>query len=238
MSTALVSLRFDWEEVTIIDELFLTPLYSQGEAAALIGVPQSTFNHWASGYTTASGNKKSAFITIDRPGRGYTVPFVGLAEAWIVRAFTRAGVPAIRIRPALEQLRTQIGIEHALASDRLKTDGADILWDLRQHDDAFDDNRLVVVRNGQATFGEIVREHLKHVDYRDGFIGQLRIPRADGADYTVDPEINFGQPTLTDFGIRIDDILDRIAAGETIEQVAFDFDLPTQTVSNLALTAA
>lgn len=221
-----------------MNELLLTPLYTQGEAAALLGMPQSTFNTWASGYTTSSGNRKPSFITVERPGRGYTVPFVGLAEAWIVRAFTRAGVPVSRIRPALEQLRTQIGVEHALASDRLKTDGAEILWDLRQQDQSFDDNRLVVVRNGAATFGEVVREHLKHVDYRDGFAGQLRIPRAFGADYTIDPQINFGQPTLTDYGIRVDDILDRIAAGETIEDVASDYDLPIETISNLALAAA
>lgn len=221
-----------------MDELLLIPLYTQSEAAGMLGMPQSTFNHWASGYTTTSGNRRPSFITVERRGRGYTVPFVGLAEAWIVRAFTKAGVPMSRIRPALEQVRTQIGIEHALASDRLKTDGLDILWDLRQKDQSFDDNRLVVARNGQTMFGEIVREHLKHVDYRDGFIGQLRIPRADGADYTVDPHINFGQPTLSEYGVRVDDILDRITAGESIDEVAFDFGLPAETVSNLALAAA
>jgi uncharacterized protein (DUF433 family) len=161
-----------------------------------------------------------------------------LAEAWIVRAFTKAGVPVARIRPALEQLRTQIGIEHALASDRLVTDGAEILWDLRMKDASFEDNRLVVVRNGQATFGEIVREHLKHVHYRDGFIGQLRIPRAFGADFTIDPHINFGQPTLSEYGVRVDDVLDRIQAGETIEGVAGDYDIPMATVENLVLAAA
>lgn len=221
-----------------MDELLQIPLYSQREAAAILGTPQSTFNRWASGYTTAAGNRKPPFVTVERPGRGYTVPFIGLAEAWIVRAFTRAGVPMSRIRPALEQLRSQIGIEHALASDRLKADGAEILWDLRNRDQAFDDNRLVVARSGQAAFGEIIRAHLKHVDYRDGFIGQLRIPRADGADYTVDPRINFGQPTLTEYGVRVEDILDRIAAGETIEDVASDFNMPEATVSNLALAAA
>jgi len=221
-----------------VDELLLIPLYTQSEAAAMLGMPQSTFNHWASGYETVAGNRKPGFITVARPGRGYTVPFVGLAEAWIVRAFTKAGVPVSRIRPALETLRTEIGLDHALASDRLKTDGAEILWDLRQEDSAFDDNRLVVARSGQTVFGEVVREHLKHIDYRNGFAGQLRIPRADGADFTIDPEINYGQPTLTDYGIRVDDIIDRVLAGETIEEVAYDFDLPTQTVSNLVLSAA
>jgi uncharacterized protein (DUF433 family) len=221
-----------------VDDMYLTPLYTQGEAVRILGLPQSTFNHWASGYTTTSGNRKEPFITVARAGRGYTVPFVGLAEAWIVRAFTKAGVPVSRIRPALEQLRSQIPLQHALASDRLVTDGAEILWDLRKRDASFDDNRLVVVRNGQASFGEIVREHLKQVDYREGFIAQLRIPRAFGAEYTVDPQINFGQPTLTEYGVRVDDVLDRIAAGETIEAVAADYDIPAKTVENLALAAA
>ncbi|TDQ02459.1 MULTISPECIES: DUF433 domain-containing protein [unclassified Leifsonia] len=221
-----------------MDERSLVPLYTQGEASRILGLPQSTFNHWASGYKTLSGNRMPPFITVERPGRGFTVPFIGLAEAWIVRAFTKAGVPVVRIRPALEQLRTQIGVEHALASDRLKTDGAEILWDLRQKNAAFDDNRLVVVRNGQAAFGEIVREHLKLVEYRDGFIGQVRIPRASGAGWTIDPHINFGQPTLSEYGVRVDDVLDRLAAGETIQDVAHDYDIPAATVENLVLAAA
>lgn len=222
----------------MVDQLLLIPLYTQSEAAGMLGLPQSTFNHWASGYETTGGNRKPGFITVERPGRGYTVPFIGLAEAWIVRAFAKAGVPVPKIRPALEQLRTQIGLEHALASDRLATDGAEILWDLRQKDVAFDDNRLVVVRNGQATFGEIVREHLKQVEYREGFIAQVRIPRASGAEYTIDPVINFGQPTLSEYGVRVEDVLARIAAGETIADVADDYDIPAATVENLALAAA
>jgi uncharacterized protein (DUF433 family) len=221
-----------------MDDVLLVPLYSQSEASRIIGLPQATFSRWATGYTTTSGNRKPAFITVSKPGRGYTVPFVGLAEAWLVRAFSRAGVPVSRIRPALEQLRAQIGLEHALASDRIKTDGADILWDLRQTDSAFDDNRLVVARNGQAVFGEVVREHLKQVDYRDGWVSQLRVPRADGAALTIDPHINFGQPTLTEYGVRVDDILDRVAAGDPIDEVALDFHVPPETVSNLVLAAA
>lgn len=221
-----------------MDELNLIPLYTQGEAARMLGLPSSTFNHWASGYATASGNRKPGFITVERPGRGYTVPFIGLAEAWIVRAFTNAGVPMSRIRPALEQLRTQIGLEYALASKRLATDGAEILWDLRQKDAAFDDNRLVVARNGKTMFGEVVREHLKQVDYRDGFIGRVRIPRAFGAEYTIDPGVNFGQPTLSKYGVRVDDVRDRIAAGEEIKRVAADYEIPIATVENLVLAVA
>jgi len=220
-----------------VDDARITPIYTQHEASDLIGTSTSTFNRWARGYLTAGGNFQQPFVTAERGGRGYTVPFTGLAEAWIVRAFTRAGLPLRRIRPALERLRTEIGLEHALASDRLKTDGAEILWELRTEHEPVDD-RLVVVRNGQAAFGEIVREHLRQVDYRDGFVGQLRIPRAHGADITVDPRVNYGRPTLSEFGVRVDDVLGRLRGGEQVEDVAADYDIPPATVSSLALAVA
>ena len=41
----------------------------------------------------------------------------------------RSGVPLQRDRPALEQLDAQFGLAHALASRRLYTDGAEVLFD-------------------------------------------------------------------------------------------------------------
>jgi nucleotide-binding universal stress UspA family protein len=38
-------------------------------------------------------------------------------------------VPLQRIRPAVEVLEKEIGVEHALASKRLYTDGAEVLFD-------------------------------------------------------------------------------------------------------------
>src|SRR5450756_2541332 len=61
--------------------------------------------------------------------RGASVPFVGLAEAYIVAAFTRAGVPVRRIRPAVLWLQEHIGLPQALASRQLQADGAEVLWD-------------------------------------------------------------------------------------------------------------
>ena len=218
-----------------MDDAMVTPAYTQHEAAALVGTPPETFRRWARGYTTGSGTRISPFVTAAE-GRGYTVPFVGLAEAWIVRAFSTAGVPTVRIRSAVEQLRKQIGLEHALVSEQLATDGADILWDMQKTDGL--DTRLIVVRNNQAVFGEVVREHLKRIDYRDGFAGTLHFPRSDGADLTVDPTVNYGQPTLTRYGVRASDIRERVAAGDTIDEVAHDFDVPRATVSNLVLAVA
>lgn len=214
-----------------IDDLLLVPMYTQTEAAHLIGATESSLQRWARGYRPIGGNFQDPLITVDRGGRGYTVPFVGLAEAYLLRAFRKAGLPMARIRPAVEKLRDGMGLEHALASERLQTDGAEILWKLEEDEEK--DNRLVVIRNNQAVFGEVVKEHLKKINYRDGFAGRIVLPGHYGADVTVDPLVNFGQPTVSEYGIRVDDLLSRIRAGEELEEVAADYELPTEAVSNL-----
>ena len=62
----------------------------------------------------------------------------------------RVGVPLQRIHPAITHLQERFGIEHALASRRLYTDGAKVFYDYaeRAGDRAAADaaRELVVVR--------------------------------------------------------------------------------------------
>lgn len=57
------------------------------------------------------------------------MPFVGLAEGVVLAAIRRQGVLLRRIRPSIDALRAELGIEHALASRKLYTDGAELLYD-------------------------------------------------------------------------------------------------------------
>ena len=95
------------------------------------------------------------------------MPFIGFAEAYVLSAFRRAGVPMQRIRPAVEVLSSGIGVEHALASKRLYTDGAEVLYDYAasEHDEEL--RGLTVVRTGQRQFAEVVRDYLKRITYGD-----------------------------------------------------------------------
>jgi uncharacterized protein (DUF433 family) len=140
-----------------------------------------------------------------------------------------------RIRPAVEVLRAGIGLEHALLSEILKTDGADILLDAeRSHSSLEDaDRRLIVVRNGQAVFREVVDRYLRGLTYRGGFVQSLQIPRYEGVEVVVDPNINGGQPTLARRGIRVEDVVSRLDAGERPTEVADDYRLSIDELESL-----
>jgi len=149
-----------------------------------------------------------------------------------------------RIRPAIHWLDENIGLPAALASERLKTDGAEILYDfsrqssLAEPDAASAVEDLVVVRNQQRVFVPVVRHYLRTVSYQQGYVEQIRLPQYQMVEVIVDPRINSGTPTVARRGIRVADIVSRLAAGESAQDLARDYRLDPQEIARLATAAA
>jgi uncharacterized protein (DUF433 family) len=246
----------------LTDPHYSVPLYKKAEAARIVRVPPNTLRNWAAPAPLAATTRfpsvavqasvglvepvqirHDGLITVAEPRtpRGATIPFVGLTEAYVLAAFRQAGVPMQRIRPALRRLEEQMGLVQALASERLRTDGAEVLWDYGQQTDDQAEKEavgdLVVVRNGQGVFRPIVQDYLQRVTYRDGWARVIDVGKGK-VDVTVDPYINGGQPTLARRGIAVVDILSRIRAGESSKSVASDYGMRISEVTALLEFAA
>lgn len=231
----------------IDDPHYTTPIYHKAEAAHIIAVPAQTFRDWAVGYARkrldGSQVVSAPIVTTLEPARprGVSVPFVGLAEAYIVAAFTKAGVPMQRIRPAVLWLQDHIGLPQALASQRLQTDGAEVLWDFgRQSRNPADQDMvegLVVVRSGQQVFRPVVRDYLTRVTYESGWARNIHLAQYRSIDVVVDPWLNGGQPTVAQRGIRVTDIVSRLRAQEATGDVAADYGLTIGEVEDIRTAA-
>ncbi len=208
-------------------------IFTLREAAGYLDVPKSTIHAWA---RPATGDP---LITVfPRRGAQATVPFIGFAEAYVLAAFRRAGVPLQRIRPAVDALARNIGLEHALASKRLYTDGAEVLYDYAAERNEEDLLELVVVRIGQHQFSEVVRDYLKRITYgSDGWASRVRLPSYQRAEVVVDPRVAFGLPLVVHGGARVEDLIDRFVAGDTLADIAFDFDVPAEEVEDVIRVA-
>lgn len=222
---------------------FGTLLYGIGEAAGYLAVPPSILTTWAYGYERRRAGARDAsarpVVTAVRPERpgDPAVPFIGLAEAYALAAFRHAGVPTQRIRPAIDVLARELGLEHALASRRLYTDGAEVLYDYARHagDTPEGDSArgLVVVRNNQRVFAEVVDLSLRRIDFAaDGYAQLIRLPRYRTADVTVDPDHSFGRPRFAHGGAAVDDVIDLFRAGEPVDAVAGEFGLSRDEVED------
>lgn len=229
------------------DLRFSIALYTLAEAGRALDVPASTFATWAKGYIrrpagrppTAGAPVVTAFDA--EPGQP-TVPFVGLAEGVVLAAVRRLGVPLQRVRPALEALSKEIGLEHALASRRLCTDGAEILFDYAQHaggDKATAAGGLVVVRSGQRVFRPLIEQYLQRIEYgEDGYASIVRLPAYEHAEVLADPSRSFGQPIFGRGGARVSDVLDRFWAGDDIRTLTEEFGVPAEQIEDVLRAAS
>jgi uncharacterized protein (DUF433 family) len=78
-----------------------------------------------------------------------------------------------------------------------------------------------------------VSRYLRTISYRQGYVEFIRLPQFDTVEVTVDPRINSGSHTIARRGVRVADVVSRIAAGEPDDQVAMDYGLSTEEVQSL-----
>lgn len=222
-------------EVEAAVDKFDVPLYTQAEAARFLGQSASTFRNWARGYhSVVRGREISGapvLTTLRAPGlRGPNIPFVGLAEGYALAAIRETGVPLQRIRPALERLDQDMGLKHALASQKLFTDGAEVLFDyaVKAGGDEGDAVReLVVVRNDQRVFAEVVVGYLQQIEFgADGFATAIPLPGFKKADLVADVRRSFGQPVFRRGGVRLEDAISLFKAERDIDLVSEEYGIP------------
>ena len=220
------------------DERFTVPLYTAPEAARFLGVPTSTFVTWAKGYVRRPLERppvqgKPIVTSVEAPRNFPTIPFVGLAEGMVLAAFRRAGVSLQHIRKAVAILEREIGVDHALASRRLYSDGAVILFDYADPRGEEQLAGLTEVVSRQRVFSPVVREYLTRIEYaRDGWARQLASPTTRDRVVVVDPRRAFGQPIFVHGAAPVESVVGRWKAGESIEHVAEDFGVPPADIED------
>ena len=217
------------------DDLRLArPIFTLRETGGYLGVAKSTLHQWA----RPTGDRSPLITVFPAHGREATVPFIGFAEAFVLSAFRRAGVPLQRGPPggrravARDRPRTRAGVGAPLHR------GAEVLFDFateRRDDELLE---LVVVRTGQKQFSELIRAYLQRITYgHDGWASQVQLPIYGRARVIVDPHSAFGLPLVTDGGARVEDLVDRFLAGDTISDIADDFGVPFDHVEDVIRVA-
>lgn len=221
---------------TLEDSRFTVPLYTVPEAARLVGMAPSTLATWAKGYTRRFSNRRDVeqgpVITCVPPGRpGWpTIPFVGLVEATVVQAFRRTELPLQRIRRALQVLAEQGELAHPLASRRLYSDGARVLFDYATDAEDGQLRLLTVVDGGQRVFHEVIAGYLERIHFADPWATELIVPVTDRPVLRVLPRVAFGDPLFINGGAPLSAVISRYRAGEAVKSLASDYEVPADDI--------
>ena len=211
--------------------------YPLAEAARYLRLPVATLRSWVLGrqYSTAEGG--AHFPPLIRPAsqRPPLLSFSNLIEAHVLRSLrTEHGVSVKELRTALEYAQNKLGIDRLLLREELRTEAGQVFLD--RYRDLID-----LSASGQLAMRHIFLEHLKRVEWGSAKFPVRLYPFVSAAapseerPIAIDPTIAFGRPFVLRRGISTSAIAERIDAGETVDEVASDYDLNRSEVEQAAL---
>jgi uncharacterized protein (DUF433 family) len=201
------------------------PLYSYSETDYLAGVSPGTAKRWLEGYWywTPDGERIVQPPVTIRPRPEDGASFLDLVEVTAIGRLKEAGFPLRRIREIVTNCQHLLGVEHPLVTLQFKTDGREIFVDQGE--------QLLEVgkRKGEQAWSEFLAPFLHDIEYEADFARRW-YPQGQGRAVVVDPDYGYGLPVVVGTGVRTEIILERFQVGETIREIAQDFNLAPNQV--------
>jgi uncharacterized protein (DUF433 family) len=209
------------------------PAYSVADAARYLRIPAATLRSWVVGRTYPVADGLGSFEPLIRPADAARrrLSFENLIEAHVLRALrSQHAVDIKAVRPALAYAESELGIERLLLNNEpLLTHGGEVFLERF--------GQLVnLTRAGQIAIREVLLEHLHRVERDDALI-PIRLypfvtPSRVSHSIVIDPLRSFGRPTLVGAGVRTQVIAARINAGESVEELAEDYELSAEQIQD------
>lgn len=205
---------------------FTDGLLTPAETSSYLEIPSSTLASWLAG--KAAGTPLVHQVEPVRKGQP-SVPFIAVAEAHVLRSLRSLGLRMSEIREAAGAVRDAFDTPYGLVSKRIATDGVDIfvehgLGDLRR------------ARDGQVPIQEVVSDYLRYLawDAEDEFPTSLRLRQyPDAVPVVLDPRFGHGLPVVAANRVPVKAITDLWEAGETVEDIAYEFGMSAEQVDAL-----
>jgi len=193
------------------------PMYQVKEAARYAGVSPQTILNWQSGTSTVAEREK-----------GVALSYLQLIEVAVVAAMRDAGISLNTIRAARNYIAQRLTSEYPFAQYRFMTDGKHILMEFSTFDKTKSKDKLIVVsKNGQLGWKEILENRLREFEYKNGLAIRWKLG-GENSPIIIDPQISFGAPVVK--GTPTWAVKGRFDSGESIEDIADDFSLPLSDV--------
>lgn len=200
-----------------------TPTYTIAEAARHIKIAPSTLRSWVKGRNYPKDGGKGSFaplLSLPAPENSY-LSFDNLIEAFVIRALRHEhGISIRKLRQALDYAESKLNVSHLLLSPDLSTNAGNVF--IRRYGELIN-----LSLSGQLAMRKILEKHLKRIEWENNHPSRL-YPFGDIDDeklIAIDPKVQFGRPFILRKGISTEVIISRLDSGESIGDIAADYDL-------------
>ncbi|MGA9493627.1 MAG: hypothetical protein WBV80_25730 [Mycobacterium sp.] len=220
---------------TNVIDLQAQPVYGFAQVDRILGLKPTTSERWIDGYRRG-GKSYPPVIRIERTGDD-VVTWGEFIEARLLAEYRDAGVPLVKMRPAVEKLREELNTPYPLTSARtwLDVEGRELVRKVQEAVGLDRRLRLVVVRNDQQMLegSPPAQEFADSLNWER--VGRAKRPEVTSLnpdpairDVVVNPLQRFGEPSTQ--GVPTEIIRELYSAGDSIEMIAELSSLPKHLV--------
>lgn len=213
------------------------PAYSVAEAARYLKVAPATLRSWVAGRPYPKGDGTAHSSPLIKPAKRPppTLSFWNLIEAHVLRSLrTDHGVSMDALRRAINYAQRSLGVDRLLLSPELRTDAGKLL--LERYGQLIE-----LSASGQIAMRHMFNEHLDRVEWDEWKFPVRLYPFTAGSTssaarpITIAANVAFGRPVLVQGGISTSAIAERIDAGESVTDLAEDYDLNIDQIEEAVL---
>ena len=210
-----------------LSDLRNRPAYPLTEAARYLKLAPATLRSWIAGRSYPAGGGVRRFSPLIRSAGGPppALSFWNLIEAHVLRALrTEHGVSVRDVRKALQYAERELRIQRLLLRRELCSHAGQLF--VERYGEL-----ISLSTSGQIAMKRLLEEHLKRVDWDEWKFPVRLYPFLVSEVMTadrpiaIDPKIAFGRPVVLKRGITTEVIAGRIDVGESVEDLAADYDL-------------
>jgi len=203
-------------------------MYTEAEAARLLRVPQNTLNYWLEG-GEQRGRQYKPVIRVQPRGSRASVTWAEFVEAGLLREYRRThGVPMAELRAFIDRIRQEFGVPYPLADRRPYVSGKELLSEAQDVAGLSADFCLVAVVRGQYVLTPPADSFYKRVTWQGDTAAAWRPHDDPHSPVLMRPDSRFGRPSVK--GISTEAIWEHSEAGETVDDIASEFDLADDDV--------
>jgi uncharacterized protein (DUF433 family) len=202
-------------------------LYTLQEAERLTGAKAREVSRWLFGYTSKDGVSPPLWTTQLAELEQKVIGFKDLLELRIVKAFRNHNVPLQVIRAAIANAKAIFGSDYPFTANRFLTDGKTIFCEALKEGGA----ELTDLVRRQLVFEHIVRPEL-YAGIEFAADGQAKrwFPLKHSDEIVLDPEISFGKPVLTRYGVRTELVAETFKVEQSKKMAASLYGIPVSAV--------
>lgn len=216
----------------------LAKTYTLADVARLAGTSPQNARRWFFGYSAPGHHMAPVFGPRDEGTP--MLSFLDLIELMVVARY-RSGpgrrIPLERLRRAHAFARETLAIDHPFASGKLWVEGAHVLHHFEEANPG--PGKLALDVGGHYVLPLAVADARETLDFdsRDG-LARRWYPLGREVPVVVEAGLGAGWPVILGSNVRTEVLCDRWKSGESMDDLADDFEIDRRTVEEVLRAAA